>query len=154
MIKRIVLAMASVMLLSTTALPAVAANGFNPPGTTTVDPGQATLGPTCNAQTGGVIAFLALKSWDECLKHDSNGVPQITSLDDIWRIGIIVVETLIKIAGYLAVGFIIWGGIKYLKSQGEPSELTAARQIITNALIGFIICMVAVSIIELIAGTF
>lgn len=154
MIKRSIIALLiTAALVCTSSLPAAAAVfGPTPPGT--VDQGQATLGVACNAQTGGAITFLELKPWDACLKHDADGVPQLTSLDDIWRIAIIVIETMIKIAGYLAVGFIIWGGIKYLKSQGDPGELNASRQIITNAVIGLVIALVSVAMIQFIAGTF
>lgn len=103
---------------------------------------------------GGVVGFLGFKSWDACLDHDSHGVPQIKSLDDIWKIAIILVEFIIKLAGYLAVGFIIWGGIKYVKSQGEPGETAQARQIINNALMGLIVCLLSVAIVQYIAGAF
>ncbi|HSW80939.1 MAG TPA: hypothetical protein VLG40_00955 [Candidatus Saccharimonas sp.] len=154
MIKRGLLALLTlVTLLCASTLPASAAVfGPAPPGT--VDQGQGTLGVACNAQTGGSITFLELKPWDACLQHDGHGVPQITSLDDIWRVAVIVIETMIKIAAYLAVGFIIWGGIKYLKSQGDPGELNVARQIITNAVIGLVIAFVGVAMIQLVAGTF
>ncbi|HKX73710.1 MAG TPA: hypothetical protein VJM32_06850 [Candidatus Saccharimonadales bacterium] len=103
---------------------------------------------------GGVAGFLGFRAWDACLDHDANGVPQFKALEDVWKVAIIVVEFFIKISGYLAAGFIIWGGIKYQKSQGEPGELTQARQIITNALMGLIICLLSVAIVQFIAGTF
>lgn len=103
---------------------------------------------------GGVAGFLGFRSWDACLEHDANGVPQFKALEDVWKVAIIVVEFFIKAAGYMAVGFIIWGGIKYLKSQGEPGELTQARQIINNALMGLVICLLSVAIVQFIAGIF
>jgi len=148
MIKRVLSAIVlSVALMAATTAPAFAAP--IPP-----DPGSANAEPACNASTGGAITFLELKPWDACLIHDANGVPQIASLDDIWRVAVVVLETMIKIVGYLAVGFIIWGGIKYLKSQGEPSETADARKVITNALAGLIISVLSVAIIQFIAGTF
>ena len=103
---------------------------------------------------GGVAGFLGLKNWDAYLCKDSNGVPQFTDIVDVWRVAVVVVEDMIKIAGYLAVGFIIWGGIKYLKSQGEPGETTQARQIINNAVMGLIIVIISVAIVQFIANTF
>lgn len=102
----------------------------------------------------GVENFLGFRSWDACLQKDANGVPQFKALEDVWKVAIIIVETIIKLAGYLAVGFFIWGAIKYLKSQGEPGEVTQARQIINNAIMGLIICLISVAIVQFVAGVF
>lgn len=143
MLKIRIAAIAAGLLLMFSAVPADAAT----------DPGGGG-GSTTGCGGNGVAGFLGFKSWDACLDHDSNGVPQIKSLDDIWKIAIILVEFIIKLAGYLAAGFIIWGGIKYVKSQGEPGETAQARQIINNALFGLIICLVSVAIVQYIAGIF
>lgn len=102
----------------------------------------------------GIAAFLGLKPWHACLQKDSNGVPQITQLNDIWLIVLPLIEDALKIAGYVAAGFVIWGGVKYLKSQGDPGEITQARQIIHNALFGLVLAMISVAIVNLIAGAF
>lgn len=119
-------------------------------------PGNGTGGggaPPTNCRAG-VDTFLGFRSWDACLEHDAKGVPQIKSLEDVGKIGLMVVEFFIKLIGYLAVGFIVWGGIKYLKSQGEPGETAAARQIITNALMGLILAILSVAIVQFIVGIF
>lgn len=100
----------------------------------------------------GVDTFLGLKSWDSCLTKDGNGVPQITKLSDIWLIVLAILEDAIKIAGYTAAGFTIWGGIKYLKSQGDPGQVNEARQIIYNALFGLLLAMISVAIVNFVAG--
>jgi hypothetical protein len=104
--------------------------------------------------TGDLASFLGLKNWDACLEKDGNGVPQFKDLSDLWRIAIVIVEDIIKIGGYLAVGYLIWGGFKYIKSQGEPGELTQSRTIITNSLLGLVIVLISVAIVQFIAGTF
>ena len=58
------------------------------------------------------------------------------------------VGTLIRLVGYLSVGFIIWGGFKYILAQGEPSGLVAAKKTIINAMIGLIIAILAYAIIN------
>lgn len=108
-------------------------------------------GSTC---TLGLSSFLGFRSWDACLTKDSKGVPQVKSVEDVGKIAMTVVEFLIKVTGYIAVGFIVWGGIKYLKSQGDPGETTQARQIITNALMGLVLCMLGVAIIQFIVSIF
>lgn len=62
-------------------------------------------------------------------------------------IALAILDMLLRLAGLVAVGFVAWGGIKYLTSRGEPSELAAAKQTITNALVGVVIAMVATSVV-------
>jgi hypothetical protein len=101
---------------------------------------------------GGVAAFLSLKPWDACLTKDAKGTPQITKLTDVWLILLPLLEDAIKLAGYAAAGFVIWGGVKYIKSQGDPGQLNEARQVIYNALFGLLLAMISVAIVNFIAG--
>lgn len=110
-----------------------------------------TVAATCR---GGVAAFLGFRSWDACLPLDAKGVPQITQLNDFWLIVLVIVEDILKASAYLAVGFIIWGGVKYTKSQGDPGETQQARQIIHNALFGLIVVVIAISMVTFITGAF
>lgn len=103
---------------------------------------------------GGVAEFLSLKPWDACLKHDSRGVPTFSNINDIWLIILPLLEDAIKVAGYTAAGFIIWGGIKYIKSQGDPGQFNEARQIIFNALFGLLLAMISVAIVNFVSGAF
>ena len=102
----------------------------------------------------GVAEFLLLKSWDTCLTRDAKDVPQITKLSDIWLILLPILEDAIKVAGYTAAGFVIWGGIKYLKSQGDPGQINEARQVIYNALFGLLLAMISVAIVNFVSGAF
>lgn len=102
---------------------------------------------------GGVAAFLMLQSWDACLPRENNK-PVIKKLTDLWLIAIPILNDVIKIAAYLAVAFVIWGGIQYVKSQGDPSSLTNARNTIRNALLGLVVCMLSVTIVTFIASRF
>lgn len=104
------------------------------------------------ACSGGVAAFLSLKSWDACLSKDAKGNPQITKLSDVWLIVLPLIEDAIKVSGYAAAGFVIWGGIKYMKSQGDPGQLNAARLVIYNALFGLVLAMLSVAIVNFVAG--
>lgn len=106
------------------------------------------------ACTGDLASFFGLKNWDACIAKDANGVPQLDDITDIWHVAIVIIEDFVKIGGYLAVGYFIWGGFKYVKSQGEPGEITQARTIINNALLGLVIVLISVAIIQFIAGTF
>jgi hypothetical protein len=63
------------------------------------------------------------------------------------RIGLAVVEILLRIAGLVAVGFTIYGGFRYMTSQGEPENLKRAQGTIINALVGLVIAMLATGIV-------
>lgn len=107
------------------------------------------------AVCGGTSNYvgLGLEPWYSCV-IDANGNISITHVNQIWLIALTVLEDLLKIAGYLAVGFVIWGGIKYAKSNGNPGETTQARDVIKNALIGLIITLLSVAIVNFVAGSF
>jgi hypothetical protein len=97
--------------------------------------------------------FFGFPSWDACLTKQGNTVI-INDINDLWRVAFPIVESMIKAAGYLAVGFIIYGGVKYVKSQGDPSATGAAQKTIINALIGLIIAILSVSIVQFVAARF
>jgi hypothetical protein len=53
------------------------------------------------------------------------------------------------IAGILAVAYLIWSGIQYIISAGNPEKAKLARQGIINAIIGIIIIVAAYTIIRI-----
>jgi hypothetical protein len=69
------------------------------------------------------------------------------------RIGIAVVDILLRISGMMAVAFIIYGGVQYVLSEGDAEKAKKARGTIFNALIGLILVMVATAIVALIGNT-
>lgn len=99
------------------------------------------------ACSGGLEDFLGLEPWYACLEK-KYGEVKITDLNDIWLIVLPVLESIIRAAGYIAVGFIFWGGIKYSKSQGNPSETGQALDVIRNAVIGLLWVVLSVAVIE------
>lgn len=104
----------------------------------------------CGQQQYPLFGF---PSWDSCLKH-VNGEIVITDLNDLWLIAFPIVETLMRAAGYVAVGMIIWGAILFIKSQGESGKVAAARDTIRNAIIGLVISIASVGIIQFVAQKF
>lgn len=78
----------------------------------------------------------------------------ITGLSDLWLIVFPVVESLVKIAGYVSVSMIIWGSILFVKSQGDPGKVAAARNTIRDAVIGLVIAASSVAIIQYVATKF
>jgi hypothetical protein len=70
----------------------------------------------------------------------------------IWTIVLNVIEVGLQLVGYIAAGFIIRGGFKYMTSVGDPGETAKAKKIITDAVIGLIISIMSVAIVNLISG--
>jgi len=97
-------------------------------------------------------SFFGFPSWYACLPKDAGGGPKLTKLEDVWLIAFPLLESAIKAGAYVAVGFVIWGAIRFMKSQGNPGEITAARDTIRDALIGLVICVSSVAIVQFIAG--
>lgn len=63
------------------------------------------------------------------------------------KVALNVVQAALVIVGYVAAFFIVKGGFLYIMSRGEPGNITAAKQTITNAVIGLIICLLSAAIV-------
>lgn len=63
-----------------------------------------------------------------------------------------IVEDLLHIAGYVAVGFIMFGGFTYLTSGGAPDRAAAGQKTVLNAVIGLVVAMAAIGLINFIGG--
>lgn len=119
------------------------------------------LAPSVSAsshcESGG---FLGLPTWyeylpdldDECgvQVHRTGGQVDIGAT--VGAVLLAVVEILLWVAGLVALGFIIYGGIRYTTSQGAPEKLQAARQTLLNGVIGLVIALLAVAIVNLTSG--
>lgn len=63
-----------------------------------------------------------------------------------------VIDIVLRLIGFAAVGFVIYGGFKYLTSAGSADRIAAGRKIIQNAVIGLVISFFSVAIVNLIAN--
>ena len=113
---------------------------------------------TCDAGK----TFLGLPTWYKYLdvQDDGYGGCKILIGDngahvkDYWLIGLGITDILLRIAGMVAVGFIIYGGFQYMISRGEPDKTSAAKNTIINALIGLVIVLLATGIVAFVANRF
>jgi len=90
----------------------------------------------------------------------ANALDQITTgvdhigneagIDGVTFIGIVqnVVSIILFIAGIIAVGIIIYGGIQYMMSAGNASKIERAKVTITWAVIGLLICIVSYAVVR------
>lgn len=101
--------------------------------------------------------LLTFPAWHKGLTDGRCNIISPTELDGglptfIWTIGLNVLEMMLQVVGYLAVGYLIRGGFKYMTSVGDPGEMNKAKKIIMDAVIGLVISIFSVAIVNLIAG--
>ncbi len=114
----------------------------------------------CNAAKDST--FFGLPVWYKYIEYKYEGAVQECQLrldigsnpEHIALIGFAAIEIMLRIAGLIAVGFVIYGGAQYITSQGEPDGVARAKNTIINALIGLAVAMIAAPIIAFIAKTF
>jgi hypothetical protein len=104
-------------------------------------------------------SFLGLIPWYHYLPNPSlqaNGDCSIRTFNflstsghpsDIPLVLLAVVDDLLRIAGLVAVGFIIYGAFQYVGSQGNPEHTSKAQGTIINALIGLVIAIASVAFV-------
>lgn len=85
----------------------------------------------------------------------SYGVDIGSLLPEKWRgfgsIGGLITAILpwvMTIAGVLVFFFLLWGGIQYIFSQGNPKDAEAARRRITYAIIGLVVLILAFLVLQ------
>ena len=104
--------------------------------------GSATFAQAPQAQACGPNdTFLGIRAWHYYLPCDGDSVSQDISLDQVWLIALAVFESMLFIAGIVAVIFVIWGGVKYVTSQGRPEATSSALKTIINAIAGTVIAV-------------
>ena len=101
--------------------------------------------------------FFGLGAWYRYVPHDDvdaygNCKLIVHGLDNgYWLIALGVIDILLRVSGMVAIWYIIYGGFKYIMSQGDPENTKNALRTITNALIGLIIVTVSVALVAFIA---
>ena len=113
----------------------------------TPEPVEALGGGNC-----GVDGILGFKPWYHGLCEGDtvdSGILSPKEGDDadlaafVWTIVLNVLVDMMVAIGYLALGFVIYGGYLYIMSQGDPGKVLKAKKTLTNAIIGTIIAMVS-----------
>lgn len=64
-----------------------------------------------------------------------------------------VIQTLTTIAGLIAAGFFVWGGIGYITSSGNPEVLDRSKKTILYSAIGLVIVLGAFVISNVVSQT-
>jgi hypothetical protein len=100
--------------------------------------------------------------WYQYLEGEGSGKeckPKFPGPDDnpdyvkgVSLIALAILDSLIRISGLIAVGYIIYGAIRYVTSQGEPGGISSAKNTITNAVVGLVIVMLSVGVVQFIGN--
>ena len=116
------------------------------------------VGATIPTSSAGAACgqFLTFPAWYRGLSK--NDCKDMMSPNDvggispyIWTIVLNVIEIAVQVVGYLAIYYIIYGGIRYITSAGAPEAHAAAMKTILNAVIGLAIAICSIAIVRLMA---
>lgn len=110
-------------------------------------------------------SFFGIPPWYQYLKVEVNQYSKACELNvslsksdgsldftTISLIGLGVVDILLRIAALVAIGYIIYGGVQYVTSQGEPDRIKHATGTVTNAIIGLVITILAAAFVRFIGS--
>ncbi len=75
-----------------------------------------------------------------------------STASDISLILLAVVDDLLRVAGLVAIGMVLFSSVKFITSQGVPDEVAKARSSLINGIIGAAIALVAVVIVSFIGS--
>ena len=102
--------------------------------------------------------LFALPTWymylDCQLDANDRPIPRIVGINNIWLIIAAVIDMLLRVAAVVAIGFVIYGGVMYISSQGQPDKVARARTTIVSSIAGLVIAVAATALITFIAHTF
>lgn len=80
-----------------------------------------------------------------------NAVPKVPVDNDLVTN---IFNAVLAIAGAVAVVFIVWGGIQYTLSQGDPGKIKKAKDTLLYSIVGLIIVMFSFVILNYVIGKF
>lgn len=97
--------------------------------------------------------FFGLPAWYKYLPCQLDGNPKFRQLSDVWLVGLGIIDILLRLAGVAAVIFVMYGGFRYITSQGEPEATNHARSIIIGAVVGLIVAILAIVIVSFVGSS-
>jgi amino acid transporter len=105
-------------------------------------------------QTDVDSSFLNFPTWYRGLCEA--GSDKIQDLKDkspaqfIFTIALNIVDIALRVAAIIAVGFVIFGGFRYVTSQGVPEATKNAQDTIVKAVVGLVIALSAAAAVSFI----
>lgn len=120
------------------------------------------LGTASAVNCGSKPTFLGLIPWYQYLHvtDDGQGGCKITDFSGsdpastlgghspFLLIALAIVDDLLRVATLIAVGYVIYGGFRYMTSNGSPDGTKNAQNTIIDAMVGLVIAIVATSAVS------
>ena len=120
--------------------------------------------PASTAPTCKDASVLGFAPWYRCLTDASGNVVSPTTLATggdksglqkfIWTIVLNLLDDFLRVVGWASVVYLIYGGFKYMMSQGSSDGMAKAKTTILNAIIGLVISILSIAIVNLAVGAF
>lgn len=89
-------------------------------------------------------------SWESCSEPSAVAGESIPTLSCAQVVLNNLISAFIIFSGVVALILIIWGGIKYMNSRGDPQAVEGAKKTITWAIIGLVFIAFSFAILQLI----
>lgn len=104
------------------------------------------------AKCDGSQAFFGLPAWYKYIElEEVAGRCQIAGgfqfPSDLALVSLAMLEIVLRLAGLIAIAYVIYGGFQFVTSQGDPEASKKARQTIINAVIGLVIALFATALV-------
>lgn len=99
----------------------------------------------------------AQRGIDPCVSKDANLILKATCNLGSGNLGTTVgniIIAIIVIAVIIALLYLLYGGIRWIMSRGEKTEVEAARNHIVAAIVGLLVIFLAIFIIAIVLGIF
>ena len=81
--------------------------------------------------------------------------PVLAQADDVGKIQTFIqsiIQVLVTLSGLVAAGFIVWGGIGYITSSGNPDALEKSKKTIFYSAIGLVLVLGAFVLSNVVGG--
>ncbi len=95
-------------------------------------------------------SFILPRWYDGLCQGDTIEAPGGDMKAFIIKIALNIVAILLTVVGYVSLGFIIWGGFKYMISGDNANGVSGAKTTILNAVIGLVLSIMSVAIVNLV----
>lgn len=102
--------------------------------------------------------FFGFPHWYEYLDVNVDATTKVCQVSkftfpgDITLVVLALLDMALRLAGLVALGFVIYGAINYVTSQGEPDKTKKAQDTVLNALIGLVLALLAAGIVRFIGA--
>jgi len=107
-------------------------------------------GSSCNKTLFGMRPWYYGLTDSNCNIKQPSGDEELTKY--VWMIILNVTSDILVATGYLAMGFVIYGGYLYLLSGGDTGKVAKGKKTLTAAIIGLVIILLASVIVNFIIG--